>query len=360
MAGVWACAKVDDSVDLDLAGDTGSTVDGGIATDAGICSMHVPVSRLFVPADILILFDRSASMDMVHGTSTRYHALADVLVELVRSYAAFVHFGYQEMPGRQGCDAFAIPGCCASPPSVRLAADNAGLVTAAIAAAPPADGNTPTAGALDKAYDYYRDLHDGIANRYVLLATDGAPNCTLAGKLSSRDTFEASGKRQSGACYDAVDRIISLRNLGVQVIVLGLGVSEVDTSSDVADCLEDMARAGSALGPNEGPSYHSADTVPQLHRTIEQIFADAPPPSCIVQLPYRPDASQPITVFLDGQSIPRVEMGDGWWLDNSTIPPAVRVCGAYCDRMQRFQVGRIDVVFGCGASIEPIPGVPLL
>ena len=55
-------------------------------------------------ADVLILFDRSGSMGMAFGQSTRAEALTSLLSGVLSNYAAHVHFGYEEMPGQQDCD----------------------------------------------------------------------------------------------------------------------------------------------------------------------------------------------------------------------------------------------------------------
>jgi hypothetical protein len=301
----------------------------------------------FRPADVLILLDRSGSMDTAYGSGTRYQAVAAMLSDLVATYGAHVRFGYQEMPGRQGCDAALAGGCCASPPLLSSADGNAPAVTAAIASALPMDGNTPTAASLQAALAYYETLTDGIDNRYVLLATDGAPNCTLDGSLSGGPTSAAP----SAACAEALSQVSTLAALGVQVIVLGVGSGLEDGTSGDSACLDALAHAGGVAASPGSPGFFTLSTREQLQMVIEQIFGGVTRPPCSVHFRAEVDDTSTIEVYLDGKKIPRGQ-GDGWQLDLSTSPPAVLITGAYCDQIQTFQVTTVEARFECPPCVD--------
>jgi len=345
VAGSLVCAEVDDTTDGGGRRDAVAHVPDGGATSSLGCSIKSTVALVPQPADLLILLDRSGSMDTAFGSGTRQQAVASELTDVVTAFAAHVRFGYQELPGRQGCSGQAVAGCCASAPTVGVAADNAAAVVAAIAAASPVDGNTPTAAALRAADGYYDALADGIENRYVLLATDGAPNCTLAGDLSAGDTSNV------GACADALAEVAALVSAGVRVIVLGVGPDLAADTTGVAACLDALAHAGGAAASPGSPGYYSANDPVELQLAVEQIFGGVTRPSCVLPFKTEPLDNSAVALYLDGQQIPRTS-GDGWRLDTSVSPPVARVTGVYCDEIQAFQVKTIEARFGCTPCIE--------
>lgn len=341
LAAVLACAGVEEGVRPDAARDSAPGVPDGGGNSALACSITETVQLEPQPADVLLLLDRSGSMDMAFGSGTRYQAVALVLAEVVSAHAGFVRFGYQEFPGRQGCDGQALLACCASPPTVGVAADQAGPVLSALAGAGPMEGSTPTAAALRAAYHYYDQLYDGIDNRYVLLATDGAPDCTLAGALS-----------KEGACAEAMAEVAALVAAGVRVIVLGVGADRgVDPTGETA-CLDALAHAGGAAASPGSPGYYTATEVDELNVAIERIFGGVRRSSCELRFPIDLEDTSAVALYLDGQQIPRTSL-DGWRLDLAQSPPVARVTGAYCEAIQTFQIKTIEVRFGCPPG--PLP-----
>ena len=338
VAGGIACADVDDMVGR--GADTGAP-DPIECVDPGF----EPLA--FRPADVLVLLDRSGSMDTAYGSSTRYQSVATRLSDLVATYSAHVRFGYQEMPGRQGCDGQLVSGCCASPPLVGIADDNALAVTAALASAQPMDGNTPTAASLQAALAYYETLADGIDNRFVLLATDGAPNCTLAGALSSNAVSNAT----AAGCADALSEVSAMVALGVRVIVLVVGPELADDASGDSACLDALAHAGGAAVSPGSPGFLVASDPQQLQMVIEQTFGGLTRPPCSVHFRDKPDDIANIDVFLDGKRIPK-SLVDGWQIDSPTNPRGVIITGTYCQQIQTFQVTQVEAHYRCTPCVE--------
>ena len=343
-----SCAGVDDVV-----------VDAAVATDAQDaakpdtadvrppgCWDDPPLDQDFDPrrADVLIVLDRSGSMETAFGSGTRYQAISAALSSVVQTYASHVRFGFQEMPGRQGCASTSLAGCCVSPPLLPVADGNAEAIVGALAAAGPLDGNTPTAGALRAARDYYQGLDDGVDNRYVLLATDGVPNCDIVGALAP----SVASNDSSGACADAVAEVDALVGLGIRVIVLAMGQGLADDISGSTACLDALAHAGGAAASPGSPGFYATSDPADLAFAIEQIFGGVTRPSCRIQLTQMPDHYSVLDedVFLDGQEIDH----SNWVWDASQKPPTVVILGSDCERIQHFQVSRITVKFVCDSS----------
>jgi hypothetical protein len=348
VAGSGACAGVDDVV-----------VDAAVVSDAWLaakpdtvdfrppgCWDDPPLREDFDPqrADVLILLDRSGSMETAFGSGTRYQAIAAALSSVVQTYVSHVRFGFQEMPGRQGGASLSSVACGVSPPLVPIADGNAEAVVGALAATVPLDGDTPTAGALHAAREYYQGLDDGVDNRYVLLATDGVPNCDISGALAP--SLTSNGR--AAACADAVAEVSALVGLGIRVIVLTMGQGLADDISGTTVCLDALAHAGGVAASPGSPGFYATSAPEDLAFAIEQIFGGVTRPSCRFQLTQMPERySKPDEyVYLDGQVIDR----DNWAWDYAQKPPAVIIRGADCERIQHFQVSQITVRFLCGGS----------
>jgi hypothetical protein len=345
LAGGLGCADVVVPATRD-AGGLAPASDADI--DPTIC--HVPedaqgLALAAVAPEVLILLDRSASMDTAFAASTRHEALAALLSDLVATYGAHVRFAYQELPGRQDCAGQPLAECCASPPLVSAQAGNA-VVLAALAAAGPAEGATPTAAALQAALAYFA-ASAGRGDRYVLLATDGAPTCTLAGTL-------ATGLDPADpACADALAEVEALAAAAVRVIVLGIGPELDGATGGGAACLDSLAQAGGAAASPGSPSYYTVENGEQLQRALERTFGAVTRPSCVLEFPAPLKDSGGITVYLDSQRIPRT--GSNGWVPDPP-PPArpkrVRIVGKYCDQIETFQVSKVVAFYKCPAPDE--------
>jgi hypothetical protein len=351
MVGAGTCADVDDFVASSPSADAaGFSNDQGPARPPSLCVAPTPDPLELHPIDVLILLDRSGSMDMAYGAGTRYQAVAAALSDAVATYSAHVRFGFQEMPGRQGCGDALAGACCASPPLVGFADGNAQTVADAIAAAQPMDGSTPTAASLRLALEYYKTHDDGIANsnRYVLLVTDDAPNCTLAGAFSNGESSDAL----SGACVEARDEVSALVSLGVRVIVLSAGIGLSDDASGDNVCLDALAHAGGVAASPGYPGFFTPNDLQHLHLAIERLFGGKVRPSCSVRFPAKVTSTLGMAVLLDGREIPR-DQADGWQLDSQTLPQSVLITGAYCAQIRTFQVTKVEVRYQCDGGGTP-------
>jgi hypothetical protein len=309
-----------------------------LATDKPPCIEQGLMRIEPVPADILVLLDRSSTMDVASGSGSRYQVLAGVLSDMVTAYQDRIRFGYMEMPARSGCEN-QTPSCCVSSPSVPVALGNAAAVVSAIDQAGPLGGGTPTAAALFVAGRYFVGGKDFAANRYVLLATDGVPSCTAAGTLADGVTGASS------ACDDARAQVDALGSVGVKVIVLSVS-HDSPVAGDDSECLQALGQAG-GVAPNAGRrSYYTADDPVQLQDALEQIFGVLSQPSCYLSIP-RVDRLAPVRVLLDNQEIP-YGGDDGWrWADSTTV----QITGAYCKQIQRFQVSSFAAsYYGCEST----------
>jgi hypothetical protein len=352
-ASLAACAGVDDTVTSSERHDAAvAPADGSVGPTRPPCVAKKVAFAYPQQADVLILLDRSGSMDTVFGTGTRYEAVASVLSGLVATYADHVRFGYQEMPGKSGCSGQGVAGCCASPPAVGIGWNHEQAIASALAAAAPMEGETPTAAALAAAADYFATLDDGVPNRYVLLATDGVPNCSLAGTLSNGAANNAS----DSACADALAEVAALAGVGIRTIVLGVGADVAADASGNSACLDAIAHAGGAAASPGSPGYYTASDPDALALAVEQIFGGVTRPSCSLTFDKAIDSQllSTLAVYFDGQEIPLMTSmsGNGWYPNPPAGVSGIHIIGSYCDLVQHFQVNLIEALSGCPPCVD--------
>ena len=338
---------------------------------------------------LLLLIDKSGSMDDKSGfTESKWATMREALQESLTEARAEINVGLSLYPfpknpltgiSKDQCSQQG--NCCEMPSSsepnipVGKGEDTVPLILDEFVKVRPG-GGTPTSAALDQAYDYFvngsgKDLK---GDRYVVLATDGGPNCnedldcessgcTL--NIEERNECEADGGTNccvgSGgklACLDdkaSQDAIARLHSAGIDTFVIGVPGSEL-----YADVLDDLAvEGGRPLGGVR--KYFQVDAqggVEGLSSVFRRITEDLVT-SCDIQLQEEPSSLQEVNVAVDCEVIPQnAEDGAGgaggesaegeknWLVDADTSPPTIRLQGGLCERVQE-GVDRVDVILGC-------------
>jgi hypothetical protein len=177
---------------------------------------------------------------------------------------------------------------------------------------------------------------------YVLLATDGAPNCNPSLSSFGCRCVSPPGAPicSPGNCLDdvATDGVIDeLLAAGIKVYVVGIAASEW------RDVLDTMARRGGT-----GSAILADDPA-----TIEAAFAEIAGSviSCDYEIGEPDPSADPnlINFYFDGVAVPfdnDGECDDGWaWSDDAHT--RMRFCGSYCERLARGMVGTANATYGC-------------
>jgi Mg-chelatase subunit ChlD len=348
-----ACARAGGAVQGDGAVDrlTATEVDAPGSPAALRCTVDATVKLNPSVVDVLIVLDGSETMGIGFGSGTRYSVVGDVLANLADAYQSRIRFGFAKFPEADAlCPGQTITGCCAGLPSVGVAGGNGPAVKGALANMLPLAGNTPTAMALQRAHDYYAGLVDGVTERYVLLATDGLPSCTLSGGLSSGQPAGADAGL-SDACQDALEQVQAMAGDGIKVVVLEVGVEPNDDPEEPRDCLDRMAQAGGM------PSY-SAASPETLQWTIEGIFGGVQRTACSLDLNPLPTSRELVSVYLDNQEIPH-NSANGWVFDSAGDAGdagdnlRIAIVGEYCTRIEHFRYSSIEARYGCKPCANP-------
>ena len=327
------------------------------------------VEATFSAANVLLVIDKSSSMDdQPHGFALKkWDALKAALEPALTAVEDEMSFGLLLYPFGEETE---IPldcfeGCCEVPKGpaaievgIERGRSGALEVMEALSATRPG-GGTPTAAALDAALSYFttgagKDLQGG---RFVLLATDGGPNCGASDTICAADTctpnLDGSCPAEHGNCCAGeglyclddtavIEKIQALAEVSVPTFVVGIPGTE-----SYAQYLNRFAVAGGVPNPSAPPDYYAVAAEGGVEG-LTQTFIDITTHlvrSCEVDFgPLVPDKTR-LNVAVDCEVVP-FEDGAGWSIGADT-PHTLVLAGDACRRVRREGARRIDVVYGC-------------
>jgi hypothetical protein len=339
-----------------------------------------------VKVNMLALIDKSGSMadESVYGSS-KWGALVGALTTAFEGVEdnpelsiGLALFPASDVP----FDCVGGNSCCEVKSTVdhpiELAEESVGPINDILNKTEPG-GLTPTSAALDLAYDYF-EANQFEGDNYVLLATDGGPNCNSSLDCGMEectrnldrqcgDDWETTNCCQTEAlrawCVDHEEtrsKIEDLADKGIKTIVVGIPGTEAYT-----DWLNAFAKAGKAVAP-EGESFYEVaaeggeEALTETFTGITQDLVN----SCNMQMSQTPPAwdTSLVNIAIDCKVVPKgggtttdddgneIELEDNWVIDAETDPPTVVFPedGEYCQTIKK-GVDRVDIVIGCPAVL---------
>lgn len=207
-----------------------------------------------------------------------------------------------------------------------------------------AQGGTPT-GTTIQAVSAYDRLGDPARKNFILLLTDGLPNCNRANTnyqtaacactsppVGGVDQCNPGQSLEAEGCLDrnaTVSAIASLRTIDIQTIVVGFGTELV--GGDGPNTLSAMAVAGGFA-----TDYFKATNGNELAQQLFKIGGILDDKACETVLEETPSDPGFLTVLVDGVATPS---GDQTWVynlkdQNGISVPTVVFQGALCDRLK--------------------------
>jgi Mg-chelatase subunit ChlD len=313
--------------------------------------------------NVLLVIDKSGSMaDTPEGFSDdKWTALKSALRTALDRSKNDMAFGLELFPNPRKCE---MPEGSDMDVTVHAGSTSMPKIMDKLNKVLP-DGGTPTAVALERALEYFTS-GEGAAlegDRYVLLATDGGPNCNqgedcgtdectvnLDGQCPEQVTNccdpDEAGEGAQEYCLDearTLEAIEALAAAGIPTFVVGIPGSE-----EYADSLDKMAEAGGAANPEAPPSYFAVSAsggVGGLASVLTDITAGLIT-TCRFQLESDPPDLDRLNVEVDGETLPQAGE-DGWEIDFSTSPPTIEVKGATCETIEIEGAEKVRIVYGC-------------
>lgn len=241
-----------------------NTLEGGIDQDPNDPNCH---EQTFEPEkigdpDIMIVFDKSGSM----SDGSKYSQTSSAVSNAVTSGAGSqIHWGLIFFPSNGDC-------AVGTAPDVPVGPDGASQIPGVLTSNSPG-GNTPAHKGIELAIQSYNLMTDDRAH-YILLATDGMPNCegepitfptgcTTDADCNNPEMYcEPTGApppMPAGFCMPkpkdmAVNAIALALQYGIKTYVVGM-----DIDSGVQDTLNRMAEAGGTPRAGDVKYYPVSD-----------------------------------------------------------------------------------------------------
>lgn len=337
---------------------------GGTSGDGTYCGEKIGSVR--ARTNVFFVVDRSGSMSIpisAMDKRTRYEVLREALVKLARAVGPTTNIGAAVYPSADKACGPGAPVMNISPGDSMdyITTNTFGPTAKAFDAAinVPTTGSTPTGPTLQA---LKAKLKSFGPNTFVLLATDGGPNCSetpppkcdisectlnidkanmvCTPKFNCCDP--ANGPEySSGFCLDNAGAETAAKELladGIKTIVVGIPGTE-----NYSLLLDNMAVAGGFPNTMGNHKYFSAGSVDELSAVFTQIAASLPV-QCAVVLYGVPSDPNQVNLYFDGKVVP-ASATDGWTYaaDGKTLD----LHGSSCDAMKTNAVQQVFATFGC-------------
>jgi len=320
-----------------------NTMDGNDVSDSGVigeaCSnQSFDLQRK--PAEILIVLDRSASMNdppggAASGSGSKWSLVVPGVNEVVTATSALVSWGLKVFPEGEGSECAA--GSVTSMIPVPIAPNDGKAVTDAVTATTPQGNGTPTGDAINAAVAYLKTLTDPNP-KFILLATDGEPSCN------------GTSKDSTGARTQAVTAVTNANAAGFKTFVVGVAT----TKATATQALNDMAVAGGMARADSNPlatKYYLASTKDELVTALDTITGQVA--SCTFDLTAQPPDPTNIAVHVGTGKAPQDTTKTEGWDYSSPDYMQITVYGSYCDQIKASNASTVNFVFGCKGQPPP-------
>jgi von Willebrand factor type A domain len=339
-AGPGASASAGDA----SSGQTGANppaAPGSVSAPSGEgvgCEAHVVMGTRATP-DMLIVLDRSGSMnpDNNDDMTDRWGGSRMALIDVTANFGDKVRFGLMTFPGARSSnnnnndDAQCAPGMLDVPIGL-----NAGPAIASTLQMMNADGRTPTAAALQAALPIIGGVAPApdqtVPPKYVLLVTDGDPNCGDGGGGG-----RGGGGRDNAARMQTIAAIEALAAAGVKTYVVGYQTA----GSDFVDQLDRMAAAGAT-----GETMHrSVASGADLNATFSEIASNVI--SCSYQLGMPVNDPSKVLVRVSGRGRNINDAADGFRIEQDKR--TITLTGKACEEVRQ------GAAFAVQVTCEAVP-----
>lgn len=320
-----------------------NTADNTTPTEVTCAQNQVPIQVL--PPDIMIVMDRSMSMTDDEngqpcagsndttgfgncGTNSKWYKTIEALKSVVSATQREVNWGMFWLGDEpKQCGASKTPVVPITPRE-----SYAPIQQALEGNAFAGKLGTPTALAVNNALAYMKTLDDPNP-KYLLLATDGEPNCA-GGKLDSVDT------------KGATDAVASAAAAGMPTFVVGIATTSSKTASPL---LDSMAVAGGRAQSGAATQYYAVSDTETLETALKQILAMAS--SCAISLQNVPTGEYEMAISAEDESgqavlVPESD-SDGWIYSDSTSKESITFVGGACEKLKKGIFSNVQFVYTC-------------
>ncbi len=313
---------------------------GDIGVTGGNCGQaSVPIKA--TPPDVLIVQDKSGSMNeddsgrMNGAANSKWTQMAAALKQVVMANDQQINWGLKFFADAMPCDAM-------GPPVVNIGPGNYGPISTAIDGTTPG-GNTPTRDALATGAAYLAGVKDSN-NKYILLATDGLPNCPVGCAGMSHPMGMCTLTDNPSEDQQATQAITdALNNQGIKTFVIGVG--DVATAQNT---LNNFAMAGGLPQKGAATSYYAATDPTALANALKALIGAVF--SCTVSLSSAPSGFTNVAVSAtDTATNKPVEIvqdpTNGWSYDANK--QNILLKGTACENLKNGVYKDLNFIYAC-------------
>jgi len=330
--GVGASSGIGASPGIGLT--SGGNGDVGLPTSCGQTNVQVMPE----PPDILIVQDKSLSMnqdasgaDCTTAGCSKWSQVSTAMASVVATTDTNVNWGLIFFGTDNQCGV-------TSRPVVPVAPMSGSKVQMAFSTNQPSS-YTPTATAVDAAVTYMKSLND-TNPKYLLLATDGLPNCGAGGGRQGNITADDSPAAEAA--------VTNARNAGFPTFVVGIA-----TASDqmATNTLNTMAVNGGFPQQGAATQYYSVSDTAGLEAVLNQIVGMVA--SCTIPLTNVPSNLSNVAVSAKDSTGKTIEIqpdpNNGWSYTNGQMN-VIRLNGSSCDNLQSGAYTDFQFLYACAGE----------
>jgi hypothetical protein len=351
--------------------DAGLMLGDASAVPSGPCGSQT-IPAVENPPNLYFVIDHSASMgeELAGSGLSKYENARIALSHVLKAVGHRVNYGAMIFPGLAG-----VTGCETGDELMKVAPGDPPSYARQKKTGPrlkdllgrlsiaDVDGGTPAAPTLTKALATLAGL---TGETYVVLITDGAPNCdadvacTASGCIPNIERLVSGGvactpsfnccapTKQSPeanlSCVDGqatLDAVQALADAGISTFVVGMPGSEPYEA-----LLNEMAVLGGTARQSQ-PKYYSVDDTEALEQALIGIAASVSI-SCEIPLDYEPPDPDFVNVYFDGVLV-EYDPEAGWeWTRDGHV--AIR--GTACDQLSAGDVLEVQILAGCKTVVK--------
>jgi hypothetical protein len=300
----------------------------------------VPKSSSKLPPDILIVQDASGSMneDATNtscgnagcGATSKWALMIPAINQVVAQTETTVNWGLKF---------FADSGACGvnNNAAVPVGPMNASAIAAGLMGRTSTNGgvmtggSTPTRTAVNAAVTYLTGVQE-TNPKFIVLATDGQPNCPAMGSQSTDDS------------PGAIAAVTAAAGKNIPTFVVGIA-----TAGGTAEAtLNSMAVAGGYPQMGQATQYYPVTSTAEFAAVLQTLVTVAT--TCTFSIPTPPTndgttSREDISVTGDTGPIPQ-DANNGWTYSDTTHT-SITLNGSSCDAVMAGTIMTVTIIFNC-------------